>query len=141
MTMNSEPKPVCQYSLAGELIAEFPSIKAAARACGIPIPNIADAASRIVRKMGKYEARYLTAGGFAWAYKSEAFESDKRTRKPVGKPATPVVLSKGDETLAFLSSSDAGRYLMAKGLITHKTYVATALGRGHRVAGYTVTRL
>lgn len=55
------PKPVCQYSLSMEFVAEYESIGKASRATGIAGANISAAIS------GKYKQ----AGGYVWILKEE----------------------------------------------------------------------
>lgn len=56
-------KPICQYTLNGDLIKEWTSIKEAAETMGVSTGSIGGC----VRK----EKHYKTCGGFIWRYKSD----------------------------------------------------------------------
>lgn len=64
--LKAKQKAVVQYSLAGEAVAEYPSIAKAARKTGLEISNIS---SICVRR-----PECKTAGGFSWRFKGEPFE-------------------------------------------------------------------
>lgn len=55
---NPHAKKVCQYTLSGELIAEYNSLIEAEKATAIPFKSI----SKVLRGTSK------TAGGFYWKY-------------------------------------------------------------------------
>lgn len=55
------PKPVCQFSLSMEFIAEYDSIGQAGRETNIPYANISFAAS----------SKYKQAGGYIWIFKKD----------------------------------------------------------------------
>jgi group I intron endonuclease len=65
--LKAKQKAVVQYSLTGQVIAEYPSISEAARRTGLEISNIS---SICVRR-----PECKTAGGFAWRFKGEPFET------------------------------------------------------------------
>ena len=59
-------KPVLQYSLNGEFVAEYPTLKDAERKTGIKSQNIANVCNHKIKPNG-YMCK--TAGGYIWKWK------------------------------------------------------------------------
>ena len=60
---DSRGKPIIQMSKTGEIIAVFPSLKAAGKTTGVNTGSISQAARR--------KSGYSSAGGFKWMYEEE----------------------------------------------------------------------
>lgn len=65
-------QPVIQL-VGNKIVGIYPSFKSAAKATGIPIQNISDAATGKVRKVGNKVKKRKTAGGFIWTQKLEGY--------------------------------------------------------------------
>lgn len=66
-------KPVLQYTLDGQFVAEYPSVMEASRQTSIPFTNISACCNGVVRKhKDGHTYKTKSAGGFVWKYKEVA---------------------------------------------------------------------
>lgn len=66
--VENKSKPILQYTLDGEFVAEYPSTREAERQTGIKQTNISNCCIGAIRKGYKCKS----AGGFIWKYKEVA---------------------------------------------------------------------
>ncbi len=96
-------KPVFQYSLNGEFIAEFPSVREAERILGISgIGNVA-------RKVKSY---FKSVGGFLWDYEKKTNLSYTNNSKKAKIKAVTMYNKEGIKIKSFESIADAARYIL-----------------------------
>lgn len=118
------PKGVCQYSTAGELIKQFPSIAEASREVGISVSRISQCCT---------SKRIALGGGFVWRFVGEPIDGIIRKTAMRGHvDAVRQYTLKGEFIAEYPNISSAQEVLCDKSL---NIYFACKQVPGFEVAG------
>lgn len=103
-TIKNQPRPVKQYSLAGDFLALYPSVSEAARKINIT----SSAISKVCSKEG------FSAGGYRWSYDNEDLDSNTIPAQGTKKQVAQISLETNEIIATYESASAAARALGKK---------------------------
>jgi group I intron endonuclease len=121
--LKSKQKAIVQYTLGGDVVAEYSSITEAARKLGLEITNI----SNVCLKRPECK----TAGGFSWRFKGDPFE------KVINKNFSPILqFTKNGEFIKEWSSIKEAMLSLGLGKTDPSHICARASGKGRGKTAY-----